>query len=190
MSLLVDARKKSQQASGHATSPDELRLEDHSYVAGEPSDVADHTRSVENAARSAGQNLFNAKSPSSPAGRTMPNRNLLFALGGTILLLAIGGGYLWYLDSASDTALLRPMTAPPAPPAQPIVQAQPCRHRRTCAAKRTGAGDRRARCCKGNPALRQTCPERSRKAQGERSRRDAAGAQPQPGTPERYARIC
>lgn len=121
----MDARKKSQQANGHATSPDELRLEDHSHVAGEPSSASDQTRSAENTARSTGQNLFNAKSPPSPAGHTLPNRNLLFALGGTILLLAIGGGYLWYLDSASGTALLRPMPAPPASPAQSIVQALP-----------------------------------------------------------------
>ena len=121
MSLLVDARKKSQQApSAQGEGRTELSLEEHAAPMLPEPDM----QPLENA-RSAGQNLFAAKSPPPPAGRAMPNRNLLFALGGTILLLAIGGGYFWYLDSASDTALLRPITAPPAPPAQPIVQAQP-----------------------------------------------------------------
>ena len=112
MSLLVDARKKSQQVQ---SAPDEgrveLSLEEH------PDQMAPEAsmRSTENA-RSAGQNLFAAKSPSSPAGRTLPNRNLLLALGGTVLLLAIGAGYFWYLDSASDTVPLRPFATPPAAP--------------------------------------------------------------------------
>lgn len=126
MSLLVDARKKSQQAQsaqdeGRASQTPEPSLEEHlDQMAPEAG-----MRSAENA-RSAGQNLFAAKSPSSPAGRTLPNRNLLFALGGTVLLLVIGAGYFWYLDSASDTAPLRPVSAPPAAPlvqaAQPSVQ--------------------------------------------------------------------
>lgn len=126
MSLLVDARKKSQQAQsaqdeGRASQTPEPSLEEH------PDQMAPEAgmRSAENA-RSAGQNLFAAKSPSSPAGRTLPNRNLLLALGGTVLLLAIGAGYFWYLDSASDTAPLHPVSAPPATPiaraAQPSVQ--------------------------------------------------------------------
>lgn len=66
-------------------------------------------------ARSIGQNLFNAKSPLPPPARALPNRNLLLALGGTILLLGIGGGWLWYLDStAGSTTPLRPAVPPPA----------------------------------------------------------------------------
>lgn len=126
MSLLVDARKKSQQAQsaqdeGRASQTPEFSLDEHSNQMAPEAGM----RSAENA-RSAGQNLFAAKSPSSPAGRTLPNRNLLLALGGTVLLLVIGAGYFWYLDSASDTAPLRPVSAPPAAPLaraeQPSVQ--------------------------------------------------------------------
>ncbi|MDP1997540.1 MAG: tetratricopeptide repeat protein [Gallionella sp.] len=122
MSLLVDARRKSQQAQSaldeeRASQAPELSLEEHpNQMAPEPD-----MRPIENA-RSAGQNLFAAKSPSPPAGRTLPNRNLLLALGGTMLLLAIGAGYFWYLDSSSNTAPLRPFVAPPA---TPITQAAP-----------------------------------------------------------------
>lgn len=122
MSLLVDARKKSQQAQsaqdeGRAAQTSELSLEEHpSPMVPEPDILP-----IENA-RSAGQNLFAAKSPSSPAGHTLPNRNLLLALGGTVLLLAIGAGYFWYLDSASNPAPLRPVSASPA---APLAQMQP-----------------------------------------------------------------
>lgn len=122
MSLLVDARKKSQQAQSaqdeeRASQTPELGQEEHSnQMAPEPG-----MRSTESA-RSAGQNLFAAKSPSSPLGHTLPNRNLLLALGGTVLLLAVGAGYFWYLDSANDTVPLRPFVAPPA---APITQAAP-----------------------------------------------------------------
>ena len=128
MSLLLDARKKSQQANGYAASADELRLEDHSPGTGGKSDAADYAHKIDEAARSAGKNLFNAKTPAPLSGNSPPNPKLLLALGGTILLLAIGGGYLWYLDSASTTAPLRPVSAPPAQPiaqAQPVAQAQP-----------------------------------------------------------------
>lgn len=126
MSLLVDARKKSQQAQfaqdeGRAAQAPELSLEEHpNPIVPEPD-----TRPIENA-RSAGQNLFAAKSPPSPAGHTLPNRNLLLALGGTVLLFVIGAGYFWYLDSASNTAPLRPVSTSPAAPlvqaAQPSAQ--------------------------------------------------------------------
>src|SRR5574340_1321895 len=105
MSLLLDARKKLQQAhsaqgEGHAFQTTELSLEEYpDQQAKEPSGA----RPIENA-RSAGQNLFAAKPPSPAARRTLPNRNLLFALGGTVLLLALGAGYFMYLDSSSNTA--------------------------------------------------------------------------------------
>jgi hypothetical protein len=117
MSLLLDARKKLQQAHSaqgeeHALQTTELSLEElPDLMAKESSDA----RPTENA-RSAGQNLFVAKSPFLASGRILPNRNLLFALGGTILLLAIGAGYFVYLDSSSNTAPLRPAGASPAAP--------------------------------------------------------------------------
>ena len=122
MSLLVDARKKSQQAQsaqdeGRVAQTPELSLEEHPNPPVPESDM----QPIENARR-AGQNLFAAKSPSSPAGRTLLNRNLLFALGGTVLLLAIGASYFWYLDSAGNATALRPVSAPPV---APLAQAQP-----------------------------------------------------------------
>ena len=68
MSLLLDARKKSQQAAGDAGS--ELSLE----PLAEKNVPAD-------SARRAGQNLFNAKIPSSRS-RPAINRGLLYAAGG------------------------------------------------------------------------------------------------------------
>ncbi|MBI2285974.1 MAG: tetratricopeptide repeat protein [Nitrosomonadales bacterium] len=107
MSLLLNARRKSQQAAQPeaGTGPD--------------------TAAPQNAdqARNAGQNLFKAKSLLHIPGSRLPNRKLLYALGGTILLLAGGLAYLWYLDSASGTMPLRPISAPPprqAPPAAAI----------------------------------------------------------------------
>lgn len=117
MSLLLDARKKLQQAHSaqgedHAFQTTELSLEEYpDQQAKQPSGA----RPIEDA-RSAGQNLFAAKPPSPVAGRTLPSRNLLFALGGTVLLLALGAGYFMYLDSSSNTAPLRPASAPPAAP--------------------------------------------------------------------------
>ncbi len=122
MSLLLDARKKSLQANGYAVTADELRLEDHAPETGEKSAVANHPPKAGKTARSAGQNLFGAKLSSSPPGRSLPNPKLLLALGGTILLLAAGGGYLWYINSVSATAPLNPAGAPPV---RPIVQTQP-----------------------------------------------------------------
>lgn len=112
MSLLLDARKKSLQAQ--AAQPEAVAGPD-----------ATPTQAAEQA-RNAGHNLFAAKSLL-PSG-ALPNRNLLYALGGTILLLAGGMIYLWYLDSASDTTPLRPINAPPASPvrqAPPVAAAEP-----------------------------------------------------------------
>jgi len=108
MSLLLDARKKSLQAQSAqpetGTGPD--------TAAPQTGDQA----------RSAGHNLFAAKSLLPIAGLTLPNRNLLYALGGTVLLLAAGAAYLWHAGSASNTTPLHPISAPPAPP---VGQIQP-----------------------------------------------------------------
>lgn len=119
MSLLVDARKKSQQAHNHATSADELRLEDSASRTGEQLASTDDTHSTEEAARSVGQNLFSAKSPLPLPQHPLLNQKLLLILGGTILLVAIGIGFLWYLDTFTTTAPLRPI------PARPVVQTWP-----------------------------------------------------------------
>lgn len=125
MSLLLDARKKLQQAQSaqgedRASRIPELSLEEHPNQAAMESD----TRPIENA-RSAGHNLFAAKSLLPIAVSTLPNRNLLYALGGTILLLAAGAAYLWHADSASNTTPLHPIGTPPAHQIQPAAVTKP-----------------------------------------------------------------
>ena len=111
MSLLLDARKKSLQAQSVQAA--ESGQQNQAPETGDP-------------ARDAGHNLFAAKSLPRIAGYTLPNRNLLYALGGTILLLAAGAVYLWSLGSASNTTPLHPAGArPAASPAQiapPVAQ--------------------------------------------------------------------
>ena len=78
-----------------------------------------HTPSSHDQARIAGQNLFNAKSS---AGLGGINRNLLLALGVTVLLFSAGAGYVWYIDSASNQPIY-PVARPPV--AAPIAQQPP-----------------------------------------------------------------
>jgi tetratricopeptide (TPR) repeat protein len=126
MSLLLDARKKSQQATsaqagdGNHTGR-ELSLEPHP---GSASHSASTTVPSESNARAAGQNLFNAKSRGSSLTRPGINRNLLFALIGTVVLLAAGAGYVWYAISAGNTqrAVVKPAVAPLAMPATEAIQ--------------------------------------------------------------------
>ncbi len=98
MSLLLDARKKSQQAQSQqgkdgSQSGTELSLESLPNPA--PGAVA--AASPADHSRMAGQNLFSAKSPSSTAlARARNNRNLLIILAGAILLFAAGAGYVWH----------------------------------------------------------------------------------------------
>ncbi|MGA7749283.1 MAG: tetratricopeptide repeat protein [Gallionella sp.] len=102
MSLLLDARKKSQQAQsqqGKDGSQSGIELSLESLPNPPPSSVA-VAASADNS-RIAGQNLFSAKSHASPLARAGINRNLLIALGGTILLFAAGAGYVWYTVSAT-----------------------------------------------------------------------------------------
>jgi len=124
MSLLLDARKKVQQArsalagdGGH--SGRELSLEEHpdtgSAKPALPGAASPDAPSPDNRARSAGKNLFGAKSPDVLPARTGGiNRNLLLALGGTVILLAAGAGYVWYIASANST---QPLSRPRAPAA-------------------------------------------------------------------------
>lgn len=138
MSLLLDARKKSMQAqsaqggdSGH--SRHELSLEEHPNTGSAkpgPGPIAASSDEKllsghpDEKARSAGKNLFGAKSPVAALSRSSGiNRNLLLALGGTVILIAGGGGYLWYIDSASSNqpmVVRAPIAAAPSPaPATP-----------------------------------------------------------------------
>ncbi|OGS90641.1 MAG: hypothetical protein A2Z95_04200 [Gallionellales bacterium GWA2_60_18] len=123
MSLLLDARKKLQQAQsmregGHSSQTPELALQEHPAEQNARPAVADPALPGGLSARSAGQNLFSVKAPLASPARALPNRNLLLALGGTILLLGFGAAWLWYLDSASSTGPLRPVHPPSTPIAQ------------------------------------------------------------------------
>lgn len=111
MSLLLDARKKSQQA-GSAQSGDaaglELSLEPHPGSASQP--ATSSASGSDSRARAAGQNLFNAKSRTASSAFAGANRNLLIALGITVLLLAAGAGYVWY--AISPGSIQRPVFKP------------------------------------------------------------------------------
>lgn len=106
MSLLLDARKKSQQAqsaqAGNGSHPDS------------PAAPSPDAPLPDNRARIAGQNLFNAKSRAPLFARAGINRNLLIALGGTVLLLIAGAGYVWYSISPGNTQPTRPISTPAA----------------------------------------------------------------------------
>jgi tetratricopeptide (TPR) repeat protein len=115
MSLLLDARKKSQQANSAQAgdgshSGTELTLEPYPDSASQP--AASSSSSGSNA-RAAGQNLFNAKSRGSTFALAGSNRNLLIVLGGLAILLAAGAGYVWYAITPSTTqrAVVKPAIA-------------------------------------------------------------------------------
>ncbi|MEO8343778.1 MAG: tetratricopeptide repeat protein [Gallionella sp.] len=118
MSLLLDARKKSQQAlsaqaGDHSGSGRELSLEP--YPGSASSAAAPPAPSSDNSARMTGQNLFNAKSSYAPSfARAGINRNLLIALGGAVLLFTAGAGYVWYVISPGNTPPPRPVSTPAA----------------------------------------------------------------------------
>jgi len=118
MSLLLDARKKSQQAKsaqGGDGSHSGLELSLETLPdATPPAAVAAST----DHARVAGQNLFSAKSHASPLARASINRNLLIAMGGTVLLLTAGAGYVWY-------ATQQPQPIAAARPAKPVLATTP-----------------------------------------------------------------
>ena len=123
MSLLLDARKKllrgkfTQDTDSH--SKFELSLEES------PKRGAD-TASSDDIARGAGKNLFKAKSSvTSLSGLGNINRNLMLALGGTLILLISGAGYVWYVISDSDNPPLRYRASAIAKPAVPLVTPAP-----------------------------------------------------------------
>lgn len=140
MSLLLDARKKAQQALGgdgnHTRA--ELSLEEHPSAKNPPTvaslaGASPDDPSINDIARVAGQNLFNAKSSAATPAIGGINRNLLLALAGTVLLLTAGAGYVWYISSASDTpypvvrtpAAIPLAQQPPALTEAPVVQPVP-----------------------------------------------------------------
>lgn len=120
MNLLLDARKKSLQAQSAqdrdgSNSGREHSLEPHPDSASSPVSPAASSpdaRAPDNKSRLAGQNLFDAKSRTSSFARDGVNRNLLIALGGTVLLLTAGAGYVWYVISPNNTQLPRPTNMP------------------------------------------------------------------------------
>jgi tetratricopeptide (TPR) repeat protein len=123
MSLLLDARRKSQQAQSQlgkdgSQSGSELSLESLSNPA--PASAA-ATYPTENS-RAAGQNLFSAKSPSSPLlARARRNRNLLVILAGAILLFAAGAGYVWHATQPPVVAVQLAKPAQSTPPQNNLV---------------------------------------------------------------------
>lgn len=103
MSLLLDARKKSLQAQSAANKGGESGGPELSLEMQLDSTPSDPNSKAKDIVRNAGLNLFNAKSAALSLPRTDGiNRNLLFALGTTIFLMAIGACYLWYIESSSN----------------------------------------------------------------------------------------
>jgi Tfp pilus assembly protein PilF len=123
MSLLLDARKKSQEG-GDSHPKLELGLEPVTNTA--PS----RTSIPKESARSAGQNLFQAKAATSSGGHV--NRNLMYALVGSIVLFCLGALYVWNeINSMNRPVVARPViqtaaiTPPPAPVETTPVVAEP-----------------------------------------------------------------
>lgn len=112
MSLLLDARKKSLQAQAVQQDGDSASAP----LREAPSAAA------EEAARSAGQNLFAAKFPPSSGNVTPSGRKLLLALGGALLLVGAGIAYWWQGSPATGTA---PRIGTVAPPPAAGVPPQP-----------------------------------------------------------------
>lgn len=124
MSLLLDARKKSQQAQAVKGSASGLELSlEPSHDSTAPNEAAPNAGTTDDQARLAGQNLFNAKSGS--AARPGFNRNLLFALVGTVILLAAGAGYVWYAISFPGKIQPRPIHMAATPAQKPAVPPLP-----------------------------------------------------------------
>lgn len=120
MSLLLDARNKSQQAQA-AQDAGRAGLELSLEAIPGTAPAATVAAATENA-RSAGQTLFKAKAPASAVARAGINRNLLIILAGTILLFAAGGGYVWYAIQPTHPAAVIAVAKPaPMPPKNDLV---------------------------------------------------------------------
>jgi len=117
MSLLLDARKKMQQAQAGGSSGLEPGLEPRPGSSSRP--ASPDAPTPDNRARLAGQNLFNTKSRASPFAFAGINRNLLIALVGAVLLLTAGAGYVWYSISPGNSQPPRPISMPAAPLGKP-----------------------------------------------------------------------
>lgn len=118
MSLLLDARKKSQDGKASEL---ELSLEASPYSSPAPSPYAAPASPESTAnARNAGQNLFNAKTVARTHSGGV-HKSLLYALGATLVLFALGAVYVWNEISTPPRyrAPVRsaPITAAPMTPA-------------------------------------------------------------------------
>ena len=120
MSLLLDARKKSQGGSDSRPAH-ELSLEPAAIPSTPSYNIPKES------ARSAGQNLFQAKSAAPSGGHV--NRNLLYALLGSIVLFCLGAFYVWYeINSMSRPVVVRPAAQPIAavtPPPARVMETAP-----------------------------------------------------------------
>lgn len=108
MSLLLDARKKSQSGSeGHP----ELALSLETVTSALPKPNSTTTAD----ARGAGQNLFKAKSNSVVGGNVSPMKIFLL---GALALFALGGAYVYYEVSGYDRPVVQaaPRSAPVTTP--------------------------------------------------------------------------
>jgi len=110
MSLLLDARKKSQLGKFTQDSDSHSKLE---LNLEESPNKGTEAVSSDDIARGAGKNLFKAKSyTASDSALGGINRNLILALGGTLILLIGGAGYVWYVISDSDSSTQQQRRAP------------------------------------------------------------------------------
>ncbi|MBI3479526.1 MAG: hypothetical protein HY016_04085 [Nitrosomonadales bacterium] len=123
MSLLLDARKKSQLAQS-AQDRDAAQAGMLPNSAPTPEHAATSTAPTAKQARSAGQNLFSAKLQTAPFAQRGIHRNILIALGSTVLLLTLWAGYVWYTVSA-DAPRTSIKTTGGAPLAKPVPSALP-----------------------------------------------------------------
>ena len=157
MSLLLDARKKSQSAQsalGGDSVPAGLAIGQETHQDLPPL----------NDNRLTGRNLFNAKYPDSSFARAGINRNLLLALGGTVLFLGVGAGYVWYSISGDNVQSQRAIDSRPVAslPQQRSVEPAMLTPPKS-APPRTSRPSRKAHTAK-NPAMRpleQTQPDNS-----------------------------
>ncbi len=122
MSLLLDARKKSQ---GGAAADLELSLEPSPYSTAPPSPYAANASSESTAnARNAGQNLFNAKTVAKTHSGGV-HKSLLYALGATLVLFALGAVYVWNEISSPPPRYRAPVQSTPITTVQTVPQATP-----------------------------------------------------------------